>query len=94
MASFFPRTDPAIAVAFVLSAFLMVAFQGASYTLFATFLTAMLVFTERLVLGDAYEAGLDRMAATVVGVALAFAVIGRAEFIPSRQTLETGPLPD
>jgi uncharacterized membrane protein YccC len=67
-----------VAIAFLASGFLMVAFSGGNYTLFAAFLTAMLVFGQRLVQADAFEAGWERLLATAVGALIAFAVVGTA----------------
>jgi len=71
-----PKSDVGIMIAFLVSAFLMLAFMNANYTLFATFLTSTIVFTERLVQADAFEAGWQRLLATAVGAIIAIAAIG------------------
>ena len=58
---------------FLASGFLMIAFNNANYTLFAAFLTSMLVFGQRLVQADAFEAGWERLLATLVGALIAVA---------------------
>lgn len=74
LAQILPRSDLAVAIAFLASGFLMVAFNNANYTIFATFLTAMLVFGQRLAHADAFEAGWERLLATAVGAGIALLV--------------------
>lgn len=78
IAQILPRSETGVVVAFLLSGALMIAFNNANYTLFATFLTSMLVFGQRLVQEDAFEAGWERLLATAVGAALAIAVVSIA----------------
>ena len=78
VAQVLPESDTAVAIAFVVCGFLMVAFNNANYTLFATFLTAMLVFGQRLAHADAFEAGWERLLATLVGAVIALAVMAIA----------------
>lgn len=78
LAQVLPRGDAGVVVAFLASGFFMVAFLNANYTLFAAFLTSMLVFGQRLVQADAFEAGFERLLATVVGALVALAVIAVA----------------
>ncbi len=78
IAQVLPESDVAVAVAFLASGFLMIGFSGANYTLFAAFLTAMIVFGQRLAQADAFEAGWERLLATAVGALVAVAVIGIA----------------
>lgn len=75
VAQILPRGDTAVVIAFLLAGLLMVAFMSANYTLFAAFLTAMLVFGQRLAQADAFEAGWERLLATAVGSLLSFLVI-------------------
>lgn len=70
-----PKSDAAVVVAFLAAGILMIAFNNANYTLFAAFLTSMLVFGQRLVQADAFEAGWDRLLSTGVGVLIAFGVM-------------------
>lgn len=77
-ASVLPRSDAAVALAFLISGALMIAFDNANYTLFAAFLTTTLVFGQRLAQADAFEAGWERLIATVLGAAIAMAVIAIA----------------
>ena len=85
LAQVFPRTDVAVAIALLVSAFFMIAFHNANYTLFAAFLTATLVFAQRLVQADAFEAGWERLLATAVGALIAFAVTAITLPIQRRQ---------
>jgi hypothetical protein len=71
IAQVLPKSDIAVGVAFLTSGFLMVAFNNANYTLFAAFLTSMLVFGQQLVQADAFEAGWERLLATLVGALIA-----------------------
>jgi uncharacterized membrane protein YccC len=75
VAQVLPRSDGAVVVAFFVSGLLMVAFMSANATLKAAFLTAMLVFGQRLADADAFEAGSVRLLATAVGVLIAFGII-------------------
>ena len=70
-----PRGDSAVVGAFLVSGLLMVAFMGANYTLFAAFLTAMLVFGQRLAQADLLEAGWERLLATAVGALVSFLIV-------------------
>ena len=72
----FPQSELGIMVVFLVSAFLMLAFMNANYTLFATFLTSTIVFAQRLVQADAFEAGWQRLLATALGAIIAIAAIG------------------
>lgn len=75
VAQYVPRGDMGVVIALLVSAFFMVAFLNANYTLFATFLTAILVFGQRLVQADAFEAGWERLLATITGSGIAFVVL-------------------
>ncbi len=86
IASVLPRGDAAVAVAFLVSGALMVAFLNANYTLFAAFLTAMLVFGQRLAQADAFEAGSQRLLATAAGAGIAIAVMALAATINRTRT--------
>ena len=81
VASALPQGDTAVAIAFLISGALMVAFINANYTLFAAFLTAMLVFGQRLAQADAFEAGWERLFATAAGAAIAIAVMAIARSV-------------
>ena len=78
VAQILPKGDNAVVVAFLASGFLMIAFSNANYTLFATFLTSMLIFGQRLVQADAFEAGWERLLATFVGALIALAAMAIA----------------
>ena len=96
IASVLPRGDGAVAIAFLVSGALMLAFNNANYTLFAAFLTAMLVFGQRLAQEDAFVAGWERLFATVVGAGLAVAVIAIAIRMgsgrdPARGSIDPSP---
>ena len=86
VASVLPRNETAVAIAFLIAGTLMVAFNNANYTLFATFLTAMLVFGQRLVQADAFEAGWSRLFATLVGAVIGIAVMAIAIRLAQRHT--------
>jgi hypothetical protein len=75
VAQVLPRGDSAMVVAFLVSGVLMVAFMGANYTLFAAFLTAMLVFGQRLAQADFLEAGWERLLATAAGAVISFLIV-------------------
>lgn len=74
IAQVLPENELVLAMVFLASGFLMIAFNNANYTLFAAFLTSMLVFGQRLVQADAFEAGWERLLATLVGALIAVAV--------------------
>lgn len=90
VAQVLPSGDVAVVIAFLVSGCLMVAFNNANYTLFATFLTAMLVFGQRLAHADAFEAGWERLAATAVGAVIAITVMAIAVGVAPRQDEKTG----
>ena len=85
IAQLLPQSEVGVVIAFAISGFLMVAFQGANYTLFAMFLTAMLIFGQRLAQADAFEAGWQRLLATIVGGVIALAVAAFVEWLASRE---------
>jgi hypothetical protein len=89
-----PKGDAAVVVAFLASGFLMIAFNNANYTLFAAFLTSMLVFGQRLVQADAFEAGWERLLATLVGALIAMAVMGIAIGLKPRFGAQRSATPD
>ena len=84
VAQVLPRGDAAVIIALLVSAFLMIAFMNASYTLFAAALTAVLVFAQRLIEADAFEAGWERLLATATGAAIALGVMAIAQAIKPR----------
>ena len=84
-----PKEDAAVVVAFLASGFLMIAFHNANYTLFAAFLTSMLVFGQRLAQADAFEAGWERLLATLVGALIAAAVTAFAIALKPRLAART-----
>lgn len=82
VAQVLPQGEAAVVIALMTSGLLMVAFMSANYTLFAAFLTTMLVFGQRLAQADAFEAGWERLLATAVGALISFGVVlvlGRAQ---------------
>jgi hypothetical protein len=98
VAQVLPKSDLAVAVAFLASGFMMIAFNNANYTLFAAFLTSMLVFGQQLVQADAFEAGWERLLATLVGAFIAVGVIAIAAWLkprfgPSERTPADGGTP-
>jgi hypothetical protein len=76
-----------IALALLVSAFLMVAFLNANYTLFATFLTGVLVFAMELLEGDAFDAGWQRLAATGLGAAIGAAAVAAGSAVWRRSAV-------
>ena len=70
---------PGLIILFLVSAFLAMAFREANYALFAMFVTALVVYSQRILGADAAESGQDRFVETVVGVAIAFIVLAIAE---------------
>ena len=70
---------PGLIILFLASAFLAMAFREANYALFAMFVTALVVYSQRILGADAAESGQDRFVETVVGVAIAFIVLAIAE---------------
>lgn len=91
LAQVLPKGDVAVVMAFLASGFLMIAFNNANYTLFAAFLTSMLVFGQRLVQADALEAGWERLLATLVGALIAVAVIAIAVSVKPRLSARRDP---
>ncbi|MGI9586185.1 MAG: FUSC family protein, partial [Acidimicrobiia bacterium] len=79
IAQLLPEEEIAIALAFLVSGALMLAFNNANYTLFATFLTATLLFGQRLIQADAFEAGWERLLATGVGALIGLGIAAIAE---------------
>jgi hypothetical protein len=76
VAAILAETHVGLVIAFVISAFLMVALQPVNYALFTTALTALLLIMQAIVAEDVAGTGWDRLGATVVGVVTAFVVIG------------------
>lgn len=70
-----PTSDAYAVIGFVVSAFFMVAFMNANYTLFAAFLTSTLVFAVRIAQADAYDAGIERVFATLAGAAISLVIV-------------------
>lgn len=62
-------------IAFALCAFGMLATTGVNYAVSTTFTTALLLIAQRVFQEDLYAAGWQRLAATGLGVAVAFAAI-------------------
>ena len=65
----------ALALAFGLCGFLMLATKRVNYAISNCFLTAVLLLGQRLLQDEVFSTGWDRLGATVLGVAVAFAVI-------------------
>lgn len=81
LASLAGESTVVVAVLFLATAFLMMALRDADYAVVSVLVTALIVFGQRLVRTDAAEAGLDRFLATLVGVAIAFAVLATVEAV-------------
>lgn len=67
---------PAQLLAFSGAGFFMLATTDVNYALSTAFTTAMLLLSERILHQDVYETGWERIRATLVGVVIAFLVIG------------------
>lgn len=63
---------------FAVSAFFMLAFMNANYTYFAAFLTSTLVFSLRMVQEDAFDGGIERVGATLVGALISWVTVAIA----------------
>jgi hypothetical protein len=79
LAGLLGASTAAVAVLFLATAFLMMAIKETDYTIVSALVTALVVFGQRLVSLDAAEAGLERLLATLVGVAIAFVVLAAVE---------------
>ncbi len=79
------ENTPGLIVLFLASAFLMMAVREVNYALFAMFVTAVVVYSQRILGADAAESGGDRLAETVLGVLIAFAVLGLTEALARRR---------
>jgi len=74
-----------LVILFLASAFLTMAVREVNYALFAMFVTAVVVYSQRILGADAAESGGDRLAETVLGVAIAFVVLGLTEALAHRR---------
>lgn len=73
------ENQPALVILFLASAFLMMAVREVNYALFAMFVTALVVYLQRIMGADAAESGSDRLVETILGVAIALVVLGLTE---------------
>lgn len=73
------ENQPALVALFLASAFLMMAVREVNYALFAMFVTTLVVYLQRILGADAAESGSDRVAETILGVAIAMVVLGLTE---------------
>lgn len=80
----FPGNQVYAALGFALSAFFMVAFMNANYTLFAAFLTSTLVFALRMGQADAFDVGIERVGATLAGAVISLATVGVGRMLSVR----------
>jgi hypothetical protein len=65
----------AIVIAFVLAGFGMMMFKNVSYTVSTIFTTCVLLFSQRILQEDAFSTGWQRIEATLLGTAIALAVV-------------------
>jgi hypothetical protein len=65
----------AIVIAFVLAGFGMMVFKNVSYTVSTIFTTCVLLFSQRILQEDAFSTGWQRIEATLLGTAIALAVV-------------------
>ncbi|MGI9540069.1 MAG: FUSC family protein, partial [Miltoncostaeaceae bacterium] len=68
-------SDAALIVAFCVAAFAMMAFKDVNYAVFVLFLTAVLVLMQGILGADAGAAAEQRLLATLLGAAIAFAAL-------------------
>ena len=73
------ENTPGLVILFLASAFLMIAVREVNYALFAMLLTALIVYSQRILGAEAAESGRDRLGETLLGVVVAFVVLGLAE---------------
>lgn len=78
------ESDAGLIAAFLLAAFGMMAVAKASYALFSVFLTVVVVLPVALVQGDSTAAAWERLLATLLGVALAMAIVAISVVIEHR----------
>lgn len=78
-----------IAIAFAVSGFLMLATKNVNYALSTMFTTTLLLFAGRLLQGDVFSTGWQRLLATLVGVVAAFAVLGAMNLIAGQRAPAT-----
>jgi uncharacterized membrane protein YccC len=79
------ENTPGLVLLFLASAFLMMAVREVNYALFALFVTAVVVYAQRILGADAAESGGDRLAETVLGVLIALLVLGTTEALQRRR---------
>lgn len=79
-------SDIVVFLGFMVMAFAMTALKNVNYWVFVLFLTAALVLSQALIGEDADAAAAQRLVATILGAAIAFAAIGVGHFILARQT--------
>ena len=86
VASVVGENQPALVILFLASAFLMMAVREVNYALFAMFVTALVVYLQRILGADAAESGSDRLVETILGVAIALGVLGLTEALARRRS--------
>jgi hypothetical protein len=86
LAGFIGENTAVLVLLFLASAFLMMAFREVNYALFAMFVTALVVYLQRILGAGAAESGIDRLAETILGVAIAFVVLGLTEALARRES--------
>lgn len=73
------ENTPALVILLLASAFGMMAVREVNYAMFAMLVTMLVVYTQRILGADAAESGRDRLAETILGVAIASVVLGLTE---------------
>ena len=73
------ESTPALVILLLASAFGMMAVREVNYALFAMLVTTLVVYTQRILGADATESARDRLAETILGVTIAFVVLGLTE---------------
>ena len=75
------QTQVVVVLLFLVTTFMMMSLKDVNYALSASLAAGMVVFLQRLVQGDTSATAVDRFAATVIGVVIAFAVLGIVQVI-------------
>jgi hypothetical protein len=85
LAGIIGENTPGLVVLFLASAFLMMAVREVNYALFAMFVTAVVVYSQRILGAGAAESAGDRLVETILGVLIAFVVLGLTEALARRR---------
>lgn len=78
---------------FMVAGFGMAALQKVNYAVFVACLTSLLVLSDELVTGTGEATAMDRLAATLLGAAIAFIGIGIGRLLVGRPLMDSEPEP-